>query len=420
MSALLDVFRSRRMATMAVLGFTSGLPLLLSGATLRAWMTNAGVDLKTITAFTLVHLPFNLKMFWAPLLDRYRLPWLDLRRGWAVVFQAAIVACVVLMSTLDPTSQRGYVAALAVAMAFLAASQDIVLDAYRTEILEPHERGAGSATFLWGYRIAVVLAQSGTLILADYLPWRVVYLSMAVFMIPGFVVTLLAASPTAIHAPRRLREAVTRPFLGLWRKEGIGIALLFVAVYKLGEQLLDPVTFPFLSRTLGFTNTEISLYSKICGLIGATIGGAVGGIWLARMRPARALLWMGALQAATNLGYAALAVAGHSRLGLAAVVTLDNVGNTMGSAAFMAYMTSLCDPGSSGTQYALLTGIASLIGRVLGPSSGALAQDLGWPTFFALTALLALPGLALTFALRGRDSDAPAAASQTQPPAKPT
>jgi MFS transporter, PAT family, beta-lactamase induction signal transducer AmpG len=404
-SALLTVFRSRRMATLAVLGFTSGLPLLLSGATLRAWMTNAGVDLKTITAFTLVHLPFNLKPFWAPLLDRYALPWLDLRRGWAVVFQAAIVACVALMSTLDPSTQRTQVALLAVGMAFLAASQDIVLDAYRTEVLEPHERGAGSAIFLWGYRIAVVLAQSGTLILADFLPWRVVYLSMAIFMVPGFVVTVLAASPKGLIAPRRLRDAFVQPVLGLWRKDGIKIALLFIATYKLGEQLLDPVTFPFMSRTLGFSNTEISLFSKVCGLIGATIGGAVAGIWLARLRPSRALLIMGAFQAATNLGYAALAVAGPSRAGLAAVVTIDNVGNIMGSTAWMAYMTALCDPGTSGAQYALLTGLASIIGRSLGPSSGALAERLGWPTFFVLTAVAAIPGLLLTFALRDRPAE---------------
>lgn len=396
------------MAALASLGFTSGLPLLLSGATLRAWMTNAGVDLKTITAFTLVHLPFNFKMLWAPLLDRYRLPWLDLRRGWAIVFQIAIVASVVLMSTLDPSRDATRVAVLAVLMAFFSASQDVVLDAYRTEILAPEERGAGSASFIWGYRVAVVLSQSGSLILADYLPWRWVYLSLAGLMLPGMVVTIFAATPPGVRAPRRLAEAITRPFVELWRQDGIKLALAFVCVYKLGEQLLDPVTFPFLSRTLGFSNTEISIYSKVCGLIGATVGGALGGMALARLKPARALLIMGAFQAATNLGYAALAVIGRSPTALAAVVTIDNLGNTMGTAAFMTFMMSLCSPGSSGTQYALLTGLASLIGRFLGPSSGALAERMGWPSFFALTAALALPGLLLALGLRTPRPAAPA------------
>ena len=394
---LLGVFRSRKIFLLLLLGFSSGLPLALTGATLQAWLTVSGVDLTTIGMFALVGQPYTYKFLWAPLMDRYAVPLLGRRRGWLVLTQVALLAVIAWMGTLAPDRSPWLLASLALAVAFLSASQDIVFDAYRTDILDAEERGAGAAVSVLGYRIAMLVSGGLALILADtWLGWTGTYWLMAALMLVGVAAVASADEPAAPpRAPHTLQEAVREPLAEFFARDGAWTLLLVIVLYKLGDAFAGTLSTAFLIRGPGFSLTEVGLVNKWLGVVATILGALAGGAVMARLKLYRSLLLFGVLQAVTNLGYMLLAISGKSYALMIAAVAAENLCGGMGTAAFVALLMAMCERRYSATQYALLSALAAL-GRVyVGPAAGMMAKSLGWPEFFFFTFLIALPGLAM-------------------------
>ncbi len=401
---LLNVFRSRKMFLLLLLGFSSGLPLALTGATLQAWLTVEGVRLQDIGWFALVGQPYVYKFLWAPLMDRYPLPFLGRRRGWLLAAQLALLVAIACMGSLSPRESPWLLAALALAVAFLSASQDIVFDAYRADVLEAPERGAGAALSVLGYRIAMLVSGGLALILVDsWLSWTQAYWLMAVLMLVGVAATWAALEPAVQgKAPATLAEAVREPLAEFFSRGGAVALLVLIVFYKLGDAFAGALTTAFLLRGAGFSLTDVGWANKWLG-VGATILGLLaGGALMAKLRLYKSLLLFGILQALTNLGFMALALAGKSYPLMVAVVAAENLCGGMGTAAFVALLMALCDRRFSATQYALLSALAAL-GRVyVGPAAGAMVEVMGWANFFFATFLFALPGVALLWWRRAR------------------
>jgi PAT family beta-lactamase induction signal transducer AmpG len=398
----LTLFTNRRMAAVLLLGFASGLPLALTAGTLQAWLAVEGVDIKTIGLFTLVGQPYTYKFLWAPLMDRYTVPILGRRRGWLLITQVALLAAIGYMGTLSPTASPFLLGGVALAVAFLSASQDIVFDAYRTDVLREPERGAGAAISVLGYRIAMLVSGGGALILADQvLGWNAMYALMAALMLVGVVATWFAPEPDVpAQPPRSLRDAVVEPLREFFSRPEAWALLILIVLYKLGDAFAGSLTTAFLIRGAGFSATDVGAINKVLGLVATIVGALAGGAWMAYLGLYRALLWFGILQAVTNLGFMMLALAGKSYALLVVVVAAENLCGGMGTAAFVALLMSLCDRRFSATQYALLSALAA-VGRVyVGPASGFLVEAVGWPAFFFLTFVIALPGLVLLWYLR--------------------
>ncbi len=394
---LLGVFRGRRIFLLLLLGFSSGLPLALTGATLQAWLTVSGVDLTTIGMFALVGQPYTYKFLWAPLMDRFTIPLLGRRRGWLVVTQLGLLATIAWMGTVVPERSPWLLAGLALVVAFLSASQDIVFDAYRTDVLGAEERGAGAAVSVLGYRIAMLVSGGLALILADeWLGWRGTYWLMAALMLVGVAATWAAAEPSAPpRAPHTLEQAVREPLGEYFGRDGAWILLALIVLYKLGDAFAGSLSTAFLIRGPGFSLTEVGVVNKWLGVIATIAGALAGGALMARLRLYRSLVLFGVLQAVTNLGYMLLALAGKSYVLMIAAVAAENLCGGMGTAAFVALLMAMCERRHSATQYALLSALAAL-GRVyVGPAAGAMAQSLGWPEFFFATFVIALPGVAM-------------------------
>lgn len=391
---------NRRLAVMLPLGFASGLPLALTAGTLQAWLTMDGVDLSTIGLFTLVGLPYTVKFLWAPVLDRIIPPWLGRRRGWMLITQLSVAVGLVLMSLTNPHAQPDLLAALALLVAFLSASLDIVFDAYRTDTLLPHERGFGAAIWVNGYRLALLLAGAGALVLADYVGWQMTYVTMAAVLCAGTVAILASPEPLrAAPPPRSLAEAVGAPLAEFFSRPQAAGFLAVIVFYKLGDAFASALQTAFFIGGLGFSASDVG---AVKGLgIGATLVGALfGGALMARAGLVRSLIVFGVFQALSNLGFAVLAWAGKSSSLLMAAVIVENVTGGMGTAAFVAFVMSLCDPRYTATQFALLSSLEAL-GRVFaGRPSADLVAWLGWGQFFMLTVALALPGLWAVVRLR--------------------
>ena len=398
---------SGRVWLLVVMGFSSGLPLALVRGTLSAWMTDAKVDLTTIGIFTAVTLPYSVKFLWAPAMDHVSLPFFGRRRGWALLFQLLLIGALFFMSTVDPASSMSTMALAAVCVAAFSASQDIVLDAYRTDILAPAERAAGATTFVLGYRIGMLVSGALALFLADHLPWGVVYQLMAGFVVVGMIAVLLAKEPTApAKRPFTLEDLVLKPLRLFASREGAALALLFILTFKLGEAFLATLTTPFI-KSLGFTNTELGTLHTVLGLVATIGGGLAAATVLPRIGIRRGLILFGAIQALTNVVYAALAVTGKSYAVLVAAVIIDNAASGLGDAAFVAFLMGLCDKRYSATQYAVFSSVASAPARVFGASAGALATWLGWPLFFLSTVFMALPGIGIAFFLKKELTEVP-------------
>jgi PAT family beta-lactamase induction signal transducer AmpG len=411
----LDAFRSKRVWLLIALGFASGMPLLLSGQTLTGWLTDGGVKKETIGLFALVTLPYNLKVFWAPLLDRYALPFLGRRRGWIALFQVALAIVILVMSAVDPSLTPARMAALAVLLAFCSASQDVVSDAYRADILPAAERASGTATFITGYRIAMLVAGSAAFILADHVSWSQVYLIMAALLVlVGLPATFLAPEPEGVRPPRTLADAVIKPFSNFFSRPGVLIALAFVLLYKFGEYVSDGMTIPFLRET-GFSNTDLGAIRKFVGFGGTILGVMLGGGLYAKWGPRRSLLIFGILEALTNGGYLAMALVGKSYPLLVTVVAGDTFCRGLAAAALGAFMLSLCDKSFSATQLALLSSASTLAGRLFGASSGYLATTFGWPAFYGFTIVMAAPALLLLPFIRMDTATAPDRAPDAPP-----
>ena len=397
----LEVFRSRRIAVLLLLGFASGLPLALTSGTLQAWMAVEGVDITTIGLFTLVGLPYTWKFLWAPLMDRYVPPWLGRRRGWIVATQLLLMAGIAAMGGLSPSSAPLALAALALFVAFSSASQDIVFDAYRTDLLRERERGPGAAVSVLGYRLAMLVSGALALILADHIGWQETYGLMAGLMMVGVAATFWGPEPDGeIRAPRSLREAVAEPLREFFSRHGAVWLLALIVLYKIGDAFAGSLTTAFLIRGAGFSPTDVGAINKGMGLAATIIGALFGGALMVKLRLYRALMLFGVLQAVSNLTFMWLATAGKSYAIMVLAVGFENLAGGMGTAAFVALLMALCNHRYTATQYALLSALAA-VGRVyVGPASGYVVEAVGWPSFFFVTFLAALPGLVLLRAMR--------------------
>ncbi|MGH8566525.1 MAG: AmpG family muropeptide MFS transporter [Gammaproteobacteria bacterium] len=392
----------RTLATMPFLGFASGLPLALTSGTLQAWLTTLGLDIRTIGVLSLVGLPYTVKFLWAPLMDRYALPWLGRRRGWMLVTQIGLAAAIALMPAVSAGGWVGVLALCALVVAFLSASQDVAFDAYRADVLKPAERGTGAGLSILGYRLAMLVSGAMALILADAFGWEWTYLGMAGLMAVGIIATVFCKEPPPPEASpggggSNIVVAPLRAFLA--RKDAVPM-LFLVVLYKLGDAFAGALTTAFLIRGLGFSLTDVGVVNKGLGLAALLVGALWGGALLARIGLYAALLGFGVLQALTNLGFAWLALLGNDYAAMATVVALENLCGGMGTAAFVALLMALCDRRYTATQYALLSALASIGRVVVSPASGFAVEALGWAAFFVLTFLSAVPGLWLMMRLR--------------------
>ncbi|MFC1812040.1 AmpG family muropeptide MFS transporter [Thermodesulfobacteriota bacterium] len=378
-----------------LMGFSCGLPLLLTITVLQAWMKEEGVDLTVIGMMALVGLPYTVKFLWAPFLDRFTLPFLGRRRGWLLVSQAALMFSISGLGFTDPGKSPWVVAFAAFLVTFFSASQDIVVDAYRREDLPDEELGLGSSLYVNGYRVGMLLASGGGLIMADHMSFSSVYLIMAACMLPGVLTTLLAPEPEIdAGTPKTLREAVFNPLIEYFsRKEALWI-LAFILFYKLGDSMASAITIPFYLE-IGFSKTQIGAVVKLFGFWATIAGSLIGGVMMLRLKINRSLWVFGFLQAISTAGFAVLAWIGKSVPALSAVIGFENLSSGMGTAAFVAFMASITDKRFTATQYALLTSLMGVPRVLASAPTGFLAKNLGWQGFFIGCTLIAIPGMLL-------------------------
>ncbi len=405
-NSLIAVFRDRKMAYLLVLGFSSGMPLFLINRTVQAWLTVEGVDLTTVGLFSLAALPYSLKFLWSPFIDRFSLPWLGRRRGWMSLSQVLLLAAIASMALATPASGVMLLASLALVVAFLSATQDIAVDAYRTDVLRESEMGAGAAVAVLGYRIALLWTGAGALILADLMSWPAVYVVMAATMLVGLAASIRSPEPEDPgKPPASLTDAIWKPFAEFARRLGVGraaLVLAFVALYKLGDALVGNMTTPFLLQT-GFSQTDIGVVQGGMGLTATIVGALAGGAFLSRLGILRSLWVFGLFQAASNLVYLALAEAGQNYGLMVVTINFEYFSGGLGTAAFVAFLMSMCDHRFSATQYALLSSFMAFSRDIGAAPAGRLVELTGWPTFFLLSFLLAFPGLALLQVLRSKE-----------------
>ena len=394
MISIHKILLNRRMLIVVFLGFSSGMPLALVGGTLQAWMASLNVDLTLIGMISLVGLPYTLKFLWAPFMDRYVPPFLGRRRGWIIITQIALVLTLVGISFCDPIQTPVILAILAFLIAFSSASQDIVIDAYKTEFLDRSEFGVGAATANLGYRLAMLFSGGFALILADHLSWSAVYRIMAASMGIGIVTSLCAIESTLLSAPKTLKEAVVEPFLDFFNREKVMELMGFIFFYKLDVVFALALMTPFMME-LGFTKTEIGAVTKGFGLVVTLLGTFVGGIWLSRIGIKRSLWIFGCLQGFSGLSFYLLAKMGHSYPMMVTSIVLENFCSGMGNAAYAAFLMTLCNPKFTATQFALLTSVMALMRTLAGAPSGWLVKNVGWENYFIISILLMIPGLLL-------------------------
>ena len=397
---------TRRMLICVFTGFSSGLPLYLLLNLVPAWLKTEGVDIQTIGLFALIQFPYTWKFIWSPLLDRYAAPALGRRRGWMLLTQVLLLVVIALVGGFSPQHDIGTIAWIATLLAFLSATQDIVLDAYRRELLSDAQLGLGNAVHVNAYRIAGLVPGSLSLVLADHLPWNLVFGITALFMLPGMAMTLLVREPHRAQAPRTLREAVIEPFEEFIGRKGWSSALLILAflfLYKLGDSMCTALATPFYME-MGYTKTDIALIAKHAGLWPAVIGGLLGGLWMLKIGINRALWLFGVVQVVSIFGFFWLATVGrHAEITgvelaqLAFVIGLEAFGVGVGTAAFVAFQARNTNPAYTATQLALFTSLAAVPRTFVSSGAGWLVEGLGWMPFFFLCFVLAAPGMLLLF-----------------------
>ena len=378
-----------------IMGFACGLPLLLTITVLQAWMHDEGVDLAVIGMMALVGLPYTLKFLWAPFLDRFTLPFLGRRRGWLLVAQVALIFSIIGLGFTDPGEKPWMVAVAAFIVTFFSASQDIVVDAYRREDLDDEELGLGSSLYVNGYRVGMLLASGGGLILADSLPFSFIYLIMATCMLPGVLTTLLAPEPEIyVETPRTLKEAVFDPLVDYFGRQEAFWILAFILFYKIGDTMASAMTIPFY-MDIGFTKSQIGAVVKLFGFWATIAGSLIGGVLMLRLKINRSLWIFGFLQAVSTACFAILARIGSSVAVLSGVIAFENLSSGMGTAAFVAFMASITNKKFTATQYALLSSLMGVPRVLASAPTGFLAKYMGWEVFFITCALMAIPGLLL-------------------------
>ncbi len=419
--AWVEALLNRRMLICVFTGFASGLPLYLLLNLLPAWLRTEGLSLRAIGAFALIQFPYTWKFLWAPLLDRYGiLPWLGRRRSWMMVSQVGLIASIAWLGQLSPVDHLALVVTLTAALAFLSATQDIAIDAFRREILSDAELGLGNAIHVNAYRIAGLVPGSISLILADILPWDMVFIITALFMLPGLAMTLMVREPAAAAgAPRTLRDAVIEPFREFFSRHGVQSALLvlcFLFLYKLGDSLCTALATPFY-LDMGYSKTDIGIVAKNAGLWPMVIGGILGGLWMVRIGINRALWLFGVVQLVTILGFVWLAWLGPAPsdpvrlLILATVITGEALGAGLGTTAFVAFMARSTNPAYTATQFALFTSLMAMPRTFINASAGWLVERMGWFDFFWICFVLAIPGMLLLLKVAPWNGEARAIAS---------
>ena len=396
-ASILKILFSYRMLVTFFLGISSGIPLLVTGSTLQAWMTDEKVNLAVIGMFSLVGLPYTVKFLWSPFLDRYVPPFLGRRRGWMLIFQILLMFAIGAFYFIKPAASPWTVAILAVFVTFFSASQDVVIDAYRRELLPDEELGLGASMSSNGYRIGMLISGAFALFLADRIPWNYVYLMLAGSLFTGIITTFLSPNIDGqIIPPQSLRKAVIEPFADYFRRRGAYEILAFIILYKIGDVMAANMTTPFILK-IGFSKTDLAVIAKTFGIIALIAGGLTGGILILRIGLFNALWIFGILQAVSTLSFSALVSVGAYYNILVATVTFENLTSGMGASAFIAFMASLCNKRFTATQYALLSSLMGIPRVIIASPTGFLAEGLGWAYFFVFCAIAAIPGLALLF-----------------------
>jgi PAT family beta-lactamase induction signal transducer AmpG len=389
-----------RTLSILLLGFSSGLPLALSGTTLQAWFAQSNVSLETIGFLSLVGQPYVYKFLWAPFLDRFVPPFLGRRRGWIALMQLCLAITLCFMALGHPKTHGFYLAILACALAFFSATQDIGIDAYRTDVLAPEERGLGASFTITGYRIAMLVSGGLALILAGTSGFKITYLVMAGLTLATMVVTFFSPEPVRTTPPHTLKEAVVNPFKEFMSRPQSLLILLFLLLYRFGDAFTVSLTTAFLIKSMHFSLTTIGMLNKIVGLGATILGGIIGGILLARISLFRALLYFGILQALCSFLFMALSIVGKNVPLLAGTIFADNFFGGMVTAASVVFITVLCNKKFSATQFALFSAITAFARVFVGPLAGFSAQTMGWPHYFLLSFFLSIPGLLLLWPLR--------------------
>lgn len=415
----LRVYREPRMLAVLLMGFSSGLPLPLTFGTLSFWLAEAGISRTSIGLFALIGISYSFKFLWSPFIDRLPLPGFTRRfgrrRGWLLAIQALLAVAILALGFTDPTDDPALVAMIAVVVAFLSASQDIVIDAYRIELLKAEEQGAGAAATQWGYRFGMIASSAGALFVAEFGGWSGAYAVMAALMSVGMMTVWLTPEPVgSAHAlapmpgstaAERLvtwiRRAVIAPFADFMTRPGWAAVLIFVVLYKFGDALAGVMANPFYVA-MGFSKIEVASISKVFGVAATLAGLAAGGVMVYRLGMYQSLLICGVLQGASNLMYALQALVGHDIFMLTLTIGVENFTGGMGSAAFVAYLSSLCNVAFTATQYALLSSLATVGRTTLSASGGWLADQLDWFVFFVLTTGAAVPGILMVLWLMRR------------------
>lgn len=393
--SILKVILSRRMLVSFIMGFSCGLPLLLTLTLLQAWMKEEGMDLTLIGMMTLVGIPYTVKFLWAPFLDRFIPPFLGRRKGWLLIAQGALTCSIVFLGFSEPAHNPLMLVIAAFLVTFFSASQDIVVDAYRREDLADEELGLGSSLYINGYRVGMLLASGGGLIMADFISFKAVYLIMAACILPGIATTVLTPEPAiAAGTPRTLREAVLDPLVEFFSRKGAVLILVFILLYKLGDTMASAITTPFY-LDIGFTKTEIGTVVKLFGFWATIIGSLIGGVIMLRLGINRSLWVFGFLQALSTAGFAVLAHIGHSITLLSGVIAFENLSSGMGTAAYAAFMASITNKRFTATQYALLSSLMGVPRVIASAPTGFLAKNIGWEGFFVFCTLVAIPGMLL-------------------------
>jgi len=421
----LAVYGDRRVLLILPLGFASGLPLLLTASTLSAWLATAGTSRAAIGAFALVGTPYALKFLWAPVIDRLPPPLrAGRRRGWGLAIQIALISATLALASCDPKRDLPLMGMLALLVAFLSASQDIVIDAYRVELLRPDQQGPGAAMIQTGYRFAMLAAGAGALVIADRDGWFAAYATMAALIAVGMLVFLFGPEPEASARVERelgtseadglrhwIATAVVAPFADFMQRPQWLAILIFIVGYKLGEALAGVMAMP-LYISLGYSLGEIAAISKLVGFVATILGAFVGGAIAVRFGVMRALMICGILQSVGNLFYVLQALGGHRLDYLALCVAAENLTGAMAGAALVAYLSDLCSLAFTATQYALLSSLAAVGRTLVASSGGVLANSLGWAPFFLLSTIATVPALLLLAWLMTQGSD------QAKPPAQ--
>ena len=405
-------YLEKKMLITLGMGFVSGVPLLLTITLLQAWLTDEGVSKSTIGLFALVGVPYSLKFLWAPIFDRYVISKLGRRRGWILITQVLLIFSIIGLGMTNPAMNAANVALLAIFVTFFSASQDIVIDAYRRESLSDNEQVLGASSYVLGYRIGMLSAGAGGLILADLMSYQFVYLIMALVMIGGVLITLIADEPVNFSEPSTFLDAVRNPFIEFFKRHGDSInnnisipilILLFILLYKVGDTMAHSLSTNFYLE-MGYTKTEIGTVVKVFGLIATLVGAFIGGLLSIKIGLYKSLVSFGIFQAIATLGFAILAVSTKSLMLLASVITLENLAAGMGYTAYLAFIANMTNKQFTATQFALMTAIMSLPRTLFSGSSGFLVEILGWEYYFIFCSLIAFPALIILRNLRKRVS----------------